>query len=206
MATRRVFWSSLTTLVLLAIALRLHTIWLPLVAQNLVVDDALAPADVIAVFAAEEDRGKHAADLYRRGLAARVLTTGELISMAVYRTCGERITGAGLMAKILLDEGIPKDVVVALPRGTSTYEEAQAMKSFMTGNGYHSLIAVSSPYHMRRVRASLSRVLEGSGITVRYSPARSDGFNVFEWWRDERDFLSVTNEYIKLAYYHLALF
>jgi uncharacterized SAM-binding protein YcdF (DUF218 family) len=180
MRTRRLLWITLGILGLTVIVVQSRTLWLPWIAQNLVVEDTLAPSDVIAVFAAEEARGKHAADLYRRDFAPRVVTTGELISKSGYFICGQRVTGARFMAMVLADEGVPNGAVVAIPRGTSTYEEAQAMKSFMTDNGYHSLIAVSSPYHMRRVRASLSRILKGSGITVRYSPARNDRFNVLD--------------------------
>jgi uncharacterized SAM-binding protein YcdF (DUF218 family) len=206
MKTRRLLWIALGILGLIVIVVQSRTIWLPWIAQNLVVEDTLAPSDVITVFAAKEARGRHAAHLYRRDLAPRVLTTGELVSETAYLICGKRVTGAGFMAEILADEGVPSGAVVAIPHGTSTYEEAQAIKIFMTSRGYRSLIAVSSPYHMRRVRATLSHILEGTGILIQYSPARNDDFNVLEWWHHERDLIDVTNEYIKLVYYHLALF
>jgi uncharacterized SAM-binding protein YcdF (DUF218 family) len=206
MKTRFVLRIALGIVAVIVFVVQSRALWLPWIAQNLVVEDKLAPSDVIAVFAAEEARGRHAAELYRRELAPRVLTTGELVSKAVLLFCGKPVTGAEFMAKVLGDEGVPNDAVVAIPRGTSTYEEAEAVKAFMTGHGYRSLIAVSSPYHMRRVRATLSHILEGTAVSVQYSPARNGDFKIREWWRHERDLINVTNEYIKLAYYHLALF
>jgi uncharacterized SAM-binding protein YcdF (DUF218 family) len=177
-----------------------------LIARNLIVEDKLHSSDLIAVFAAEEERAKHAAQLYRDGLAPRVLTTGEAIAKGVEFLCHKRVTGAELMAKMLSDNGVPKSSIVVIPQGTSTYEEGEAIKALMDTHGYRSLIAVSSPYHMRRVRATLSHIFEGSRISVQYSPARDSNVNILEWWRHERDLIDVTNEYIKLAYYHLALF
>jgi uncharacterized SAM-binding protein YcdF (DUF218 family) len=191
---------------LIFLAVSARSVWLPLIAQNLIVEDQLHSSELISVFAADEERARHAARLYREGLAPRILTTGELIPKAIEIFCHKRVTGAELMAKVLTDNRVPNSAIIVSPWGTSTYEEGEAIKAFMKTHGYRSLIAVSSPYHMRRVRATLSHILEGTGISVQYSPARNGDFNVLEWWRHERDLINVTNEYIKLAYYHLALF
>jgi uncharacterized SAM-binding protein YcdF (DUF218 family) len=203
---RGLLWFLIGGLPLLLLVVQSRTIWLTLIAQNLVVEDQLHSSDLIAVFAAEEERAKHAARLYREGIAPRVLTTGEAIVKGIEFFCHKRVTGAELMAKMLDDNGVPKSAVIAISRGTSTYEEGEAIKAFMETHGYRSLIAVSSPYHMRRVRATLSHILEGTGVSVQYSPVRNNDVNILEWWRHERDLIDVTNEYIKLAYYHLALF
>jgi uncharacterized SAM-binding protein YcdF (DUF218 family) len=191
---------------LLLVALQSRTIWLPWIAQNLIVDDRLRPADVMVIFAAREARAKHAARLYQEGLAPRILVTGGLTSTETELFCHERVTGARLSAKMLTDSGIPASAVIVLPHGTSTYEEAETIKAFMVTHGYGSLIAISSPYHMRRVRATLAHLLRGTGVEALYSPAKETGFKVSEWWRREHGLIQVTNEYLKLAYYHLALF
>jgi uncharacterized SAM-binding protein YcdF (DUF218 family) len=149
---------------LLLVALQSRTIWLPWIAQNLIVDDRLRPADVMVIFAAREARAKHAARLYQEGLAPRILVTGGLTSTETELFCHERVTGARLSAKMLTDSGIPASAVIVLPHGTSTWVEAL------------------------------------------YSPAKETGFKVSEWWRREHGLIQVTNEYLKLAYYHLALF
>lgn len=206
MRFRGLSWFLVGAVGFILLAVQSSTVWLPWVAQNLIVEDQPHSADLIVVFAADEERAKHAARLYREGLAPRVLTTGELITKGIELFCHKRVTGAELTAKVLTDAGVPERAVIVLPRGTSTYEEAEAIKAFMKTNGYHSVIAVSSPYHMRRVRATLSHLFQGTAIAVQYSPAEGADFKAAEWWRHERDLVHVTNEYLKLAYYHLALF
>lgn len=183
-----------------------RTVWLPWIAQNLIVEDRLRPADLIVVFAGDEGRAKHALRLYREGLAGRILVAGELTLKGTELFCHKRVTDADLNAKVLTDAGIAENAVAVIRRGTSTYEEGEIMKAFMKKNGYYSVIAVSSPYHMRRVRATLSHLLQGTRISVQYSPAHETDFSASEWWRREKDLIHVTNEYIKLAYYQLALF
>jgi uncharacterized SAM-binding protein YcdF (DUF218 family) len=206
MRFRGLFWVLIGSLAVILLIVESRTIWLTLIAQNLVVEDQLHSSDLIAVFAAEEERAKHAARLYREGLAPRVLTTGELVAKGIELFCHKRVTGAELMAKTLADDGIPKSDVIVIPHGTSTYEEGEAIKTFMEAHRYRSLIAVSSPYHMRRVRATLSHLFQGTAVVVQYSPAQDADFDASRWWRHEKSLIYVTNEYLKLAYYHMALF
>ncbi len=204
---RRWLWFLFGGVGFIFLAMLSRAIWLPWIAKNLIVEDALRSADLIAVFAGTyEDRAAHAAQLYRQGLAPRVLVTGELTSKVIELFYNRRVTGAELSAKVLIDAGVPKKAVIVIPKGTSTYEEGEAIKQFMEAHGYRSVIAVSSPYHMRRVRATLKRLLEQTKIQVQYSPEKGSGFEAENWWKREKDLIDVTNEYLKLAYYHLALF
>jgi uncharacterized SAM-binding protein YcdF (DUF218 family) len=206
MRFRGLLWFFIGSLAVMLLVVESRTIWLTLIAQNLVVEDQLHSSDLIAVFAAEEERARHAARLYRQRLAPRVLTTGEAIAKGIELFCRVRVTGAELTAKMLADDGVPKNMVIVIPQGTSTYEEGEAIKAYMRTHGYRSLIAVSSPYHMRRVRATLSHLFHGTEVVVQYSPAQDPDFDASRWWRHENSLLQVTNEYLKLAYYHIALF
>jgi uncharacterized SAM-binding protein YcdF (DUF218 family) len=206
MKHRRWLWSLLAALGLVALTIPTRGVWLPWVAMNLVVADEPRRADLIVVFAAEEERARHAARLYQARLAPLILVTGGLPLRSVEVFCHQRVTGAEFSAKVLTDAGVPKDSIRVVTKGTSTYEEGEVLKSFMRENGYRSVIAVSSPYHMRRVRSTLSHLLRGTEISSQYSPAGDADFKAGEWWRHERDLIRVTNEYLKLAYYHLALF
>jgi uncharacterized SAM-binding protein YcdF (DUF218 family) len=94
-------------------------------------------------------------------------------------------------------------MVIVIPRGTSTEEGSD--QSLHKTHGYRSLIAVSSPYHMRR-RRGLFTLFQGTAVVVQYSPAQDADFDASQWWRHEKSLIDVTNEYLKLAYYHIALF
>lgn len=204
---RRWLWFLLGGVGFIFLAMLSRAIWLPSIAKNLVVEDALRRADLIVVFAgADGERAKHAAHLYQKGLAPRVILTGGMTSKVIELFYNQRVTGAELSAKVLIDAGVPKKAVIVIPKGTSTYEEGEAISSFMKNHGYRSVIAVSSPYHMRRVRATLERLLGRTQIEVQYSAEKGSGFDVENWWKREKDLIEVTNEYLKLAYYHLALF
>ncbi len=203
-ARRRRWWPLVLVLALVAgVVTRVQ--WLPAVAAFLVVDEPLQPADVIAVFAGGGgERTTHAAALFRAGLAPKILLTGGEATRAVEAVCGERVTGAELGARLLVREGIPRDALVIVPRGSSTYEEAALVGEFLARGGHRSVIAVSSAYHMRRVAASLDHQVRGGG-RVQLSAAPTRDFDPRAWWRDEHGLLLVTHEYLKLAYYHLAL-
>jgi hypothetical protein len=47
-------------------------------------------------------------------------------------------------AKILADNGVPENRRMVIPRGTSAFEEGEAIKAFVDPNGYRSVIAVRS--------------------------------------------------------------
>jgi uncharacterized SAM-binding protein YcdF (DUF218 family) len=203
----RWLWLTAGVAALLLVVVQSRTIWLPAIASNLIVEDALRPADVIAVFAgAHGDRARHAARLYQDGIAPRILATGALTATEIQLFCGRRVTGAELTAKVLTDAGVPHSAVIVIPQGTSTYEEGETIKASMKTHGYRSVIAVSSPYHMRRVKATLEHLLHGTEMKVQYSPTKDADIQVERWWTNEKDLINVTNEYLKLAYYHLALF
>jgi uncharacterized SAM-binding protein YcdF (DUF218 family) len=196
----------LAPLALLLMLVAMAPVWLPALAGHLVVEDPLIPADVIVVFAGgHRERPQHAADLYRRGLARRIVLTGGETARAIELFCDRRVTGAEINAKLLRDAGVPEDAMIVLPRGTSTYEEAEIALDQLRGRGYRSAIAVSSAYHMRRVRTTLLHHRRNEPITVQVSPAPTPDWKPRAWWRDERSLLLVANEYLKLAYYHLAL-
>jgi uncharacterized SAM-binding protein YcdF (DUF218 family) len=191
---------------LLVLAVGGHRLWLPGIAEYLIVDDTPTSADVIAVFAGGRgERARHAAELYRRGLAPRILATGGETSYDIWTMCERRVTGAEITAKLLRDAGVPDGAVAVIPRGTSTYEEADVIRDYLTSHGYRAVIAVSSEYHTRRVSATLRHHLRSGNVAVQISPAWTPEFTPTEWWRGEHSLLFVASEYEKLIYYYLAL-
>lgn len=196
---------ALAALVLVLVLTR--AVWLPWIAQRLVIEDEPARAELLFVFAgAPEERGIHAARLYQQGVAPRILVTGQGVSRDIAYFCGRQVTKAELTAKAIETAGVPPSVIHVLPQGTSTYEESEALKTYMLDHGFNTVVVVSSPYHMRRVRATLRHVLRGTTIRVGYSPAQPSRFRVAGWWTRERDTLLVFSEYLKLLYYYVARF
>jgi uncharacterized SAM-binding protein YcdF (DUF218 family) len=169
----------------------------------LVVSDPVAPADALYVFPGEiPRRAGCAAELVRAGVARRVVVSGERIPPAL-AAIGVPLSDAELNARLLREQGIAPETIVVLNAGTSTQEDAEALRTWATaGQGVSRLIAVTSPTHSRRAKRTLGRVFSGTDVDVRVL-ACPPGLAP-EWWRREDTLVQVTDEYLKLLYYVIA--
>lgn len=136
-------------------------------------EEELHPADAIVVFGAAEYSGHpspvlrarldHALDLFHRGLAPVVITTG---GAALDPTFSE----GGVGRDYLMHHGVPERSVIAETQGSDTSESAERVAVIMRANGLHSCIAVSDAYHVFRIR----KLLEHQGIGPVYVAPRPD--------------------------------
>lgn len=131
------------------------------------------PADAIVVFGAAEYSGRpspvlrarldHALDLYHRGLAPVVITTG---GAAADPTFSE----GGVGHDYLMKHGVPERSLIAETQGSDTSQSAVRVGVIMRANGLHSCIAVSDAYHVYRIR----KLLEHEGVGPVYVAPRAD--------------------------------
>ena len=132
------------------------------------IDEAQA-ADVIVVLGAAEYGGKpspvyrarleHASDLFERGLAPLIITSGG--------KGGEVTFSEGQVGRdYLAQHGIPESRLIAETQSGATNQSAQRIAAIMRENDMKSCIAVSDGYHMYRVK----KMLEAQGVTVYGSP------------------------------------
>ncbi len=127
------------------------------------------PADAIVVFGAAEYAGRpspvfrarldHAFDLYQRGVAPVVITTG---GSAADPTFSE----GGVGHDYLMHRGIPEAKLIAETQGSDTASSAERVAVIMRTNGMHSCVAVSDAYHVFRIR----KLLEHEGVQVFVAP------------------------------------
>jgi uncharacterized SAM-binding protein YcdF (DUF218 family) len=135
--------------------------------------EEIHPADAIVVFGAAEYSGHpspvlrarldHALDLFHRGLASVVITTG---GAAADPTFSE----GGVGRDYLMRHGVPERGLIAETQGRDTSESAVRIAVIMHANGLHSCIAVSDAYHVFRIR----KLLEHEGIGPVYVAPRPD--------------------------------
>ena len=126
-------------------------------------------ADVIAIFGAAEYAGHpspvyrarldHGYDLFERGMAPFVITTGGSAQDPDF-------SEGGVGKDYLLHRGIPEQAVIAETQGSDTAKSAARVANIMRANGMHSCIAVSDVYHVFRIRA----LLEHEGVQVEVAP------------------------------------
>jgi uncharacterized SAM-binding protein YcdF (DUF218 family) len=135
--------------------------------------EELHAADAIVVFGAAEYSGHpspvlrarldHALDLFHRGLAPVVITTGGAALDPSY-------SEGGVGRDYLMHHGVPERSLIAETQGSDTSESAVRVAVIMHANGLHSCIAVSDAYHVFRIR----KLLEHEGIGPVYVAPRFD--------------------------------
>ena len=133
----------------------------------------IQPADAIVVFGAAEYSGHpspvlrarldHALDLFHRGIAPVVITTGGAAA-------DPHFSEGGVGRDYLMHHGVPERSLIAETQGRDTAESAVRVAVIMRANGLHSCIAVSDAYHVFRIR----KLLEHEGIRPVYTAPRLD--------------------------------
>ncbi len=131
------------------------------------------PADAIVVFGAAEYSGRpspvlkarldHALDLFHRGVAPVVITTGGAASDPVF-------SEGGVGKDYMMRHGVSERSVIAETQGRDTAESAIRVGVIMHANGLHSCVAVSDAYHVFRIR----KLLEHQGVSPVYIAPRPD--------------------------------
>ncbi len=118
----------------------------------------LHPADAIVVFGAAEYSGHpspvlrarldHAYDLFQKGIAPVVITTGGA-------GADPRFSEGGVGRDYLEHRGIPERNLIAETQGSDTAQSAVRVAVIMRANGLLSCVAVSDAYHVFRIRKLL---------------------------------------------------
>ena len=67
--------------------------------------------------------------------------------------------------------------------------------------GWRTLLVVTAEHHSRRAWLTFRKAYRGSGVDVVLIAARGEWYDPGSWWQEERTFLAVWEEYLKLAYY-----
>jgi uncharacterized SAM-binding protein YcdF (DUF218 family) len=130
-------------------------------------------ADAIVVFGAAEYSGHpspvlrarldHALEVFHRGVAPVVITTGGAADDPSF-------SEGGVGRDYLMRHGIPERSLIAETQGRDTAQSAMRVGVIMRANGLHSCVAVSDAYHVFRIR----RLLEHEGIDPVYVAPRPD--------------------------------
>ena len=165
----------------------------------LVVHDDPQPVDLIHVLGGNPNRGKYAAHLYRQGYAPRLFFSGE--------TPGDDrpVNPDYISQSQALALGVdPQAIVPFTSTATSTYDEAVELKQILTKNSdIQSVIIVSDPYHMRRVRLTFNRIIGHQAHLVFIPIPATMSSDLSQWWTTQSSRRVVRQEYTKLLYYSL---
>ncbi|HEV7521527.1 MAG TPA: YdcF family protein [Candidatus Angelobacter sp.] len=150
---------------------------------NQSVHDESRAADAIVVFGAAEYDGRpspvykarldRAAQLFHRGLAPIVITTG---GSGKDLRFSEGVVGREYLKTL----GIPDSQLIAETQSGDTAESARRVSTIMYTNSMHSCLAVSDGYHIFRIKQMLAR----EGVTAYGAPRPNSKPQSF-WKRQE---------------------
>ena len=136
-------------------------------------EQPVSHADAIIVFGAAEYSGRpspvlkarldHALDLFHRGVAPVVITTGGAAS-------DPKFSEGGVGKDYLMRHGVPENSLIAETQGRDTSESAVRVGVIMHANGLRSCVAVSDAYHVFRIR----KLLLHEGVGPVYVAPRPD--------------------------------
>jgi uncharacterized SAM-binding protein YcdF (DUF218 family) len=161
-------------------------IWLATICGGIVREASrqeIHPADALVVFGAAEYSGRpspvyrarldHAFDLFEKGVAPVVITTGGAAADPSF-------SEGGVGHDYLMHRGIPDSSLIEETQGSDTAQSAERIGVIMRTNHMHSCVAVSDAYHVFRIR----ELLEHEGMQVYVSP-RPDSRPHSLWQRGE---------------------
>ena len=134
--------------------------------------DEQRPADAIVVMGAAQYNGRpspvfaarldHAVELYRAGIAPRLIVTGG-------KADGDRTTEAASARAYAIDHGVPAARILVEDKSRTTLESIRAVGGVLRANGLQDAVFVSDRPHMLRVL----RMAADDGITAWGSPTET---------------------------------
>lgn len=191
----------LVLLVVLAYAFRSQI--LTGIADLLVVNDPLHPADIIFVLNGDYNtRPFRASELYEKGLAPVIVIARS--EMLPAEELGLAPNDTDVSIGVMKALGVPPEKIVVLPvegGTTSTFDEAIALRQYIESHNLHSLILLTSAFHTRRAKWIFDRELSGLPVRLEVAAVPHYGFDESDWWQSEDGLITLNNEYIKLVYY-----
>ena len=146
--------------------------------------DTAEPSSAIVVLGAAQYVGRpspvlrarldHAIDLWRRGMAPRIIFTG---GFGEHDTTSE----AAVAERYAIDHGVPPRAILIENSGRSTIESLRRVGALMDGEPSREVILVSDPFHMLRLTVLARRY----GLVPHTSPTRTSPIssNFREFWR-----------------------
>ena len=171
------------------------------VASPLKVVDAPQAADAIVVFAGGvgesgragggyQERVKQAVALYRAGYASHLVFSSGFVFA---------FPEAEIMRRLAVDEGVPAAAIQLETRAANTYQNVVLSDEILAASGWHRILLVSSPYHMRRALMTWHKV--APQIAVVAAPVPISQFYVHDRGASLEQIRGIAQEYAAIVMY-----
>ncbi len=156
----------------------------------LIVNEPIAPADIIVVSAYSSGAGAlEAADLVQSGIATRVAVFSDPPSAENHEFIRRGLPyedGAARQIRQLKWLGVTDVLQIHRTEdGTEpgTEGEGQVLPAWCDQHQFRSIVLVTTRDHSRRTRRVLDRVMKGHPTRVTVQPARYSRFDPDQWWK-----------------------
>ena len=133
-------------------------------------------------------RTKHGIDLYKKGLAKKIMFSGA----AAYRMPP---SNAKQMKEQALKSGIKADDILMDEFSTNTHENAQFSSDIIRRNNFQKIILVTSGYHQLRTNFEFKKTLKGNYFQIINAPVEDDPDWTGIWWLKPRGWYLVISEF-----------
>jgi uncharacterized SAM-binding protein YcdF (DUF218 family) len=152
------------------------------------VSDATTRADAIVVLGGgPETRPFVAAELWRRGLAEKIL-----------------VSQASEDRNRLLKLGVPADAIEKFGTAiTNTRDEAIALREWAERNPASAFIIPSEIFSARRVRWIFRREFFGTTVNIEVPSFEPPDYTRWNWWKTEKGLVAFRTDFLKYMYYRL---
>lgn len=152
-------------------------------------------SEVIALMAGSyKERVPAAAELFHKGYGRLILLADDGERAGWSQQHERNLYKVERAEEELVRLGVPRKSIVKLPfSGNSTRFDALAVKRYVEANSIHSLLIVTSDYHLRRAIWIFRKLFRTRPVTISAYPAQSRSTG----------FIDYAVEYCKLAYYRL---
>jgi uncharacterized SAM-binding protein YcdF (DUF218 family) len=134
--------------------------------------DGARPAQAVIVLGAAQYDGRpsavlrarldHAAELYRRKIAPRIVVTGG-------KAEGDRFTESAASANYLHTKGVPDGAILREATGRTSWQSLAASARFLQDRGINDVVLVSDPFHAARIAGIAGEL----GLDAATSPTRT---------------------------------
>jgi vancomycin permeability regulator SanA len=188
MMRRLLKWGVLAGLALL-VAFLIYGVYMYGQIRDWAVRDDVHPADAIVVLGAAQYNGRpspvlkarldHAFDLYQRGYARTIITTGSYGP-------DPNFSEAEVSTKYLVQRGVDSSNIITDQGGGSTYDSIDAASGLLKAKGWKTALVVSDGFHLYRVK----RMFTDKGIIAYTSPAPNspiEGESSQRFWHSLRE-------------------
>jgi len=198
--TKAKFVPALTALALIC-ALFFYTPLVWLLARPLYIKDIPGKADVIVALGGGVGESGKVSQGYQERVDTAVRLYKRHLSYNILYSSGYRylMKEAGVMKALSISMGVRAEDILIDDTAVNTYEMIMHLKDVVEKNGWKSVMIVSSPYHMLRLKFLCDRYLKGTNVL--YIPVEESEYYARGSVVKARQIEGIAKEYLAILYY-----